>query len=60
MRSRVFNKILVQIVDMMVAMGSSDLQDKAIQKPRYSSKQLETAMMAPINKQELKKRVRNG
>lgn len=55
-----FNKILVQIVDMMVAMGSSDLQDKAIQKPRYHSKQLETAMMAPINKQELKKRIRNG
>lgn len=55
-----FNKILVQIVDMMVAMGSSDLQDKAILKPRYSSKQLETAMMAPINKEELKKRVRNG
>ena len=45
---------------MMVAMGSSDLQDEAIQKPRYSSKQLETAMMAPINKQELKKRIRNG
>ncbi len=44
----------------MVAMGSSDLQDKAIQKPRYRSKQLETAMTAPINKQELKKRIRNG
>ena len=44
----------------MVTMGSSDLQDKAIQKPRYSSKQLETAMMAPINKDELKKRIRNG
>ena len=55
-----FNKILVQIVDMMVAMGSAELQDKAIQKPRYQSKQLETAMMAPINKEELKKRIRNG
>ena len=55
-----FNKILVQIVDMMVTMGSSELQDKAIQKPRYQSKQLETAMMAPINKEELKKRIRNG
>ena len=55
-----FNKILVQIVNMMIDMGSSDLQDKAIHKPRYSSKQLETAMMAPINKEELKKRIRNG
>lgn len=55
-----FNKILVQIVDMMVAMGSSELQDKAIQKPRYQSKQLETAMKATIDKDELKKRVRNG
>ena len=55
-----FNKILVQIVDMMVTMGSSELQDKAIQKPRYQSKQLETAMMAPINKEELRKRIRNG
>ena len=55
-----FNKILVQIVDMMVTMGSSELQDKAIQKPKYHSKQLETAMMAPINKEELRKRVRNG
>ena len=44
----------------MVAMGSSELQDKAIKKPRYQSKQLETAMTAPINKDELKKRVRNG
>ena len=55
-----FNKILVQIVDMMVAMGSSELQDKAIQKPRYQNKQLETAMKATIDKDELKKRVRNG
>ena len=55
-----FNKILVQIVDMMVTMGSSDHQDKAILKPRYSSKQLETAMTAPINKKELTKRIRNG
>ena len=55
-----FNKILVQIVDMMVAMGSSELQDKAIQKPRYQSNQLETAMKATIDKDELKKRVRNG
>ena len=55
-----FNKILTEIVNLMVTMGSSDLQDQAIQKPRYSSKQLETAMMAPINKDELKKRIRNG
>ena len=55
-----FNKILVQIVDMMVTMGSSELQDKAIQKPRYQSKQLEIAMNAPINKEELRKRIRNG
>ena len=60
MRSRVFNKILVQIVDMMVTIGSSDHQDKAVLKPRYSSKQLETAMTAPINKKELTKRIRNG
>ena len=60
MRSRVFNKILVQIVDMMVTIGSSDHQDKASLKPRYSNKQLETAMTAPINRDELKKRVRNG
>ena len=44
----------------MVTMGSSELQDKAIQKPEYQSKQLETAMMAPINKEELRKRIRNG
>ena len=44
----------------MVTMGSSELQDKAIQKPKYQSKQLETAMMAPINKEELRKRIRNG
>jgi len=55
-----FNKILVQIVDMMVAMGSSDLQDKGMLERKYRNKQLETAMMAPINKEELKKRVRNG
>ena len=55
-----FNKILVQIVDMMVTIGSSDNQDKAILKPRYGSKQLEAAMTAPINKKELTKRIRNG
>ena len=55
-----FNKILNQIVDMMVTIGSSDHQDKAILKPRYSSKQLETAMTAQINKEELRKRIRNG
>ena len=49
-----FNKILTEIVNLMVTMGSSDLQDEAMQKPRYRSKQLETAMMAPINKDELK------
>ena len=41
----------------MAITGSSD---DIVQKPRYSSKQLETAMMAPINKKELTKRIRNG
>tara|TARA_B100000963_G_C22592809_1_gene656350 strand:+ start:1417 stop:1587 length:171 start_codon:yes stop_codon:yes gene_type:complete len=51
---------LKHLTDFMVNMGSSNLQDEAIQKPRYQSKQLETAMMAQIDKNELKKRVRNG
>ena len=54
-----FNKILVQIVNMMIDMGSSDLQDQDIRKPRYRSKQLETAMNAPIDLPELKKRIKN-
>ena len=41
----------------MFVMGSSN---DVIQKPRYSNKQLQTAMTAPINRDELKKRVRNG
>ena len=41
-------------------MGSSNLQDEAIQKPKPRSKQLETAMQAPINRDELKRRIRNG
>ena len=51
---------LKHLTDFMVNMGSSNLQDEAIQKPKARSKQLETAMMAPINKDELKKRIRNG
>ena len=55
-----YKKLYEHILEFMVNMGSSSLQDKAIQKPKARSKQLETAMMAPINKDELKKRIRNG
>lgn len=55
-----FKKILGHITDFMVNMGSSSLQDEAIRKPEPRSKQLETAMQAPIDKDELKKRIRNG
>ena len=41
----------------MAITGSSD---DIVQKHRYSNKQLQTAMTAPINRDELKKRVRNG
>tara|TARA_Y100000114_G_scaffold30958_1_gene26528 strand:- start:3906 stop:4079 length:174 start_codon:yes stop_codon:yes gene_type:complete len=57
MRSKVFNKIFNKIIDIMAITGSSD---DIVQKPRYSNKQLQTAMTAPINRDELKKRVRNG
>ena len=57
MRSRVFDKLLNKIIEIMVVTGSSDA---ITQKPRYGNKQLETAMTAPINRNELKKRVRNG
>ena len=53
-------KILGHISDFMVNMGSSKLQDDTIQEPKYQNKQLETAMKATIDKDELKKRVRNG
>ena len=52
-----FNKIFNKIIDIMAITGSSD---DIVQKPRYSNKQLQTAMTAPINRDELKKRVRNG
>ena len=55
-----YKKLFDHIFKFMVNMGSSNLQDEAIQKPKARSKQLETAMMAPINKDELKKRIRNG
>jgi len=53
----VFDKLLNKIIEIMVVTGSSDA---ITQKPRYGNKQLETAMTAPINRSELKKRVRNG
>ena len=52
-----FNKIFNKIIDIMAITGSSD---DIVQKPRYSNKQLQTAMTAPINRDELKNRVRNG
>ena len=55
-----YKKLYEHILEFMVNMGSSSLQDKAIQKPEPRSKQLEMAMQAPINKDELKKRIHNG
>jgi len=53
-------KILTKIVDWMVLVGSSELEGTTIQKSNYDSKKLETAMKAPIDKTELKKRILHG
>ncbi len=55
-----YKKLYEHILEFMVNMGSSSLQDEAIQKPQPRSEQLEKAMQAPINRDELKRRIRNG
>ena len=52
MRSKVFNKIFNKIIDIMAITGSSD---DTIQKPRYSNKQLETVMTAPLTEMNLRR-----